>query len=452
MNEVTVQDMMLAREQRAQHQKQLLEKGSCCLSFTMNIAGPIKRSHWIDKSFEEGLTWIKNQLTAQHMVIKDCIITQSKTGCEALLLMDADPIQVKKMMIELEDQSEFTRLFDLDVLHSQGESLSRTSLNHPQRRCLLCNLPAHECARNRTHTIAELSTKTQQIMCNYFEEKWIQTLAVSAVEALLMEVSITPKPGLIDQNDSGSHKDMDYFTFIASASALTYSFADFVKTGIRCAAKNPKDRLAALRCVGREAEAVMLKATKGVNTHKGSIFTLGLLLGALGSVFNHHDSIPLRKIQAEIQAMIQSEEEQRTPPLTHGQQCFERYHVKGVMEEARQGYPHLFELALPLFQQLRKTMSINEAGAITLLHLISQVEDTNMIYRSDYSTMIRYQRELSQFLKKKNSTEMLLQKARMLNDEFIHHQISPGGCADLLASTLFLDLILTKMPDQIKTS
>ena len=93
---------------------------------------------------------------------------------------------------------------------------------------------------------------------------------------------MTPKPGLIDLLNSGSHRDMDMYSFLASAASLYPYFAECVKIGRETADRPAPETFAALRCPGKLAEAGMLRATGGVNTHKGAIFTLGVICGALG--------------------------------------------------------------------------------------------------------------------------------------------------------------------------
>ena len=108
----------------------------------------------------------------------------------------------------------------MDVLDQEGKSVSRTSMSFPQRRCLVCGKDAKLCARSRAHSVEELQSRIAMLIDAYFRDKEADRFASCACRALLYEASVTPKPGLVDRCNSGSHTDMDFFTFSDSVSAL----------------------------------------------------------------------------------------------------------------------------------------------------------------------------------------------------------------------------------------
>ena len=130
--------------------------------------------------------------------------------------------------------------------------------------------------------MAQLQEKTQAVLAAAIREADSKTIARLACQALLYEVATTPKPGLVDRANSGSHRDMDFFTFQASAAALWPYFARCAEIGMDTHSLPPEETFSRLRTPGKLAEGDMLRATAGVNTHKGAIFSMGILCGALG--------------------------------------------------------------------------------------------------------------------------------------------------------------------------
>ena len=148
-----------------------------------------------------------------------------------IFLLDADALAVKAVTVELEDHAPVGRLFDMDVLCPDGRKVDRQELGREGRKCLICGGMAQACARSRTHAVPELQEKTRKILEDALLREDCQTAARLASQALLYEVAATPKPGLVDRENSGSHRDMDFFTFQASAAALFPYFSQCVKIG-----------------------------------------------------------------------------------------------------------------------------------------------------------------------------------------------------------------------------
>ena len=331
----------------------------------------------------------------------------------------------------------------MDVLRPDGSKVERQELGLPGRKCLLCGESAQVCARSRKHSVAELQAKTREILQEAVDEWDSREAARLACQALLYEVAITPKPGLVDRENSGSHRDMDFFTFQASAAALQPYFAQCVRIGRQGGA--PEETLRALRLPGKLAEAEMRRATVGVNTHKGAIFSMGILCGALGRLdresWGNPDRI-LDECAAMAKGIVSEDYRDLTPETakTAGQKLYLRYGITGVRGQAEAGFPAVREAGLPTLEAaLAAGKNINEASCAALLTLLVHTADTNMIHRGGFDGMQQATLEVREILDRENfpSRETL----ESLDKRFIEKNLSPGGSADLLALTLFLHFL-----------
>ena len=441
--EVSLTEMLEAREKRAWQQRELLRRGRTMICFTMNIAGPIKNSPLIGSGYDLGKRLLLGQLDVAGVAVSDFEEVREKTGNECILLVDAEPLTVKAITAELEDHAPIGRLFDMDVLRPDGSKVERQELGLPGRKCLLCGESAQVCARSRKHSVAELQAKTREILQEAVDEWDSREAARLACQALLYEVAITPKPGLVDRENSGSHRDMDFFTFQASAAALQPYFAQCVRIGRQGGA--PEETLRALRLPGKLAEAEMRRATVGVNTHKGAIFSMGILCGALGRLdresWGNPDRI-LDECAAMAKGIVSEDYRDLTPETakTAGQKLYLRYGITGVRGQAEAGFPAVREAGLPTLEAaLAAGKNINEASCAALLALLVHTADTNMIHRGGFDGMQQATLEVREILDRDNfpSRETL----ESLDKRFIEKNLSPGGSADLLALTLFLHFL-----------
>ena len=211
---VELPKMLDARERRQFVQQKLLSEHQLPLiSFTLNIVGPIKVFPLAIRTFEEGLSMIRTQCMAWKLPIIEEKRIEDITGYEAFLVIDSDAKTVKEILCRLEERTPLGRLFDLDVLSPDGTKISRTDFHMPPRKCLLCNQDAFVCSRSRTHSVDEILTRECEIMEDYFHHQYAHQISSLAMASLLYEVAATPKPGLVDRDNSGSHKDMDFYTF-----------------------------------------------------------------------------------------------------------------------------------------------------------------------------------------------------------------------------------------------
>lgn len=434
--EVTLLEILQAREQRVARQKDFLEKGHPVVSFSMNIAGPVKKTPATQRAFFYGVGLLRENLP----ILEEELVLEH-TGCEGLFSVAAEPEKIKELCTKLEEQTPIGRLFDMDVLTADGEKLTRKV----QRGCLVCGRPGRECAATRAHSVEDLQAATYRLIWEHFAEADSRIIGKAAVNALIYEVQTTPKPGLVDKNNNGSHKDMDLPLFISSAKSLENYFVSAVKIGMET--PDIPECFSRLRQAGLQAEKTMFAATGGVNTHKGAIFTLGLLCGSIGSLwqvdspFAGVDAVLERAKVLCADALGQDFEKE---PSSYGERLYRQTGIAGIRGEAMNGFPNL-QMALQVFEKcLAQGYSKNDAGVITLLHLIAGVEDTNLYHRGGA--------EGAAFAKK--AAEKLLQNPDMtavaeLDRVFIERNLSPGGSADLLAAARFLHFLSVDNLDRL---
>ena len=425
--EVTVLDILNARDRRVEKQKELLQKyGKPLICFTMNIPGPVKVSPEIEAAFRIG-----HMMLLQFPVIHH-ENTSAYTGFESFYVIDdADAEAVKSACCNIEEQSPYGRLYDMDVLTPDGQKLSR---NTP-RKCLICDNDAAICGRSRAHSVEELQAATSAIL----QDSIVKLLMRTAGNSLLNEVLTTPKPGLVDQVNSGSHQDMTLSTFIDSANALMDYFTRCAEVALQESA--PQVLFRQLRPLGMEAEKEMLKATGGVNTHKGAIFTMGIAAAAAARCFPDTRPETVLNYCAEMtKGLVQQDFGSITTPKTAGERLYVEHGITGIRGQAEQGFPAVLQVGLPVLQEgLKRGLSLNDAGCAVLLHLLAVTDDTNMVSRSDVATLREIQSRLQVLLASDPYPDLSI--IEELDREFIERNLSPGGSADLLALTYFLHFL-----------
>lgn len=163
--------MLTARERRAETQQKLLNKyQQPLISFTLNIPGPIKVFPGVPEAFEEGCRRVETLLVREQLPIAEQLETRTKTGCEKLYSVAASAAALKAHMVSLEEQDVLGRLFDIDVLDANGRQMGRTDIGAAPRRCLICEAPAHACARSRQHSVEELIHEIQRTLYTAFSQ------------------------------------------------------------------------------------------------------------------------------------------------------------------------------------------------------------------------------------------------------------------------------------------
>lgn len=435
MPEVTLSQVLEAREKRVELQKRLIQAYQTSLiCFTMNIAGPEKTTPLIERAFYEGVDLLTERFFECTVYTRaDSLVT----GCEAMLCVSMDAKQVKDICAAIEDSHPLGRLFDMDVISADGEKLSRKDM----RGCIVCGKKGRECAAGRRHSVAELQQVTNRIILDYFFCKDAAYFENLAYESLLEEVYTTPKAGLVDRCNNGSHADMDVALFEKSALVLKPYFRQCFEIGSKTCDLPAEKTFVFLRKAGIEAEKTMFAATGGINTHKGAIFSFGVLCGAVGRLW----SAEKKGIQVEDLLVVCShmtkrmmqEEFVHLDTSTAGGRLYRAYNLTGIRGEVASGFQSVKNISLPVFQRaLEKGFSRNDSGAIALVHLIARVEDTT-IYNRGGKNGANFAKESAGELLKRTDFPTTLDIQR-LDQRFIARNLSAGGCADLLAVTYFL--------------
>lgn len=408
MREVSLQEILDAREARAASQQRLLEQYHApLLGVNLNIAGPVKRTALSDLAFRAAMEALKKRL-GDAILHKEQV--EAPTGLEAILVCNLPAAELKRLALELEAANPVGRLYDLDVIGTDGVKLSRET----PRPCLVCGGPAGPCARSRAHGLPAIQSATQSLLRSFAADY----LAGLGVQALLDEVSVTPKPGLVDRRNSGAHQDMDLPMFCRSAESLRPYFRRAVELGMEEA-----DCMPALQAAGIEAEQIMLQATGGVNTHKGAVYAFGLTLAALGGVLTRGGDI-FEAVSTLARAGLPPDMD------THGSRARTLYGAAGARGEALAGFPHA----------RRACSLLHDCGGDpfpALLALLAGTEDTNLLHRGGPEGLRFVQREAAAILA--GPEEEYVPRLEALDDACIARRLSPGGCADLLALALLLD-------------
>ncbi len=400
---VTLEDILRARDTRANAQRRLLQAHRLPLvSFTMNIAGPVKSSPLIELAFDAGLAALYGTL-GQPVTAE---IIRPATGCEALLVYDRPAAALKAACLTLETTVPIGRLYDLDVLDTDGSKLSRPE----PRACLICGRPVTVCSRSRAHGLDAIVGRTHEILADFAAGY----LAGLAAKALTEEVCLTPKPGLVDERNNGAHSDMDLPLFLRSIDVLTPYFRQITALSLSGA------DAAALQAAGLEAEAAMFRTTGGVNTHKGALFSFSVLLSSLGRCLRLGGDV-FDRSAALTAALL-------PPQGTNGSAVALRHQVGGARAEALAGFPTARQAAVLL--QTHDPLT-------ALLWLMAHTEDTNLYHRGGAEGATFVKEQAAAILAAPPEQRVTLTQA--LDDALIDRWLSPGGSADLLALALFLN-------------
>lgn len=280
--------------------------------------------------------------------------------------------------------------------------------------------------------------------------KLIQTVSHAALRALLYEVALTPKPGLVDKNNNGSHQDMDFYTFIDSSLALAPFFTEYAQTGYTYKDDKLSGLFSLLRQTGIEAERAMFEATGGVNTHKGANFSLALILGATTfflkesqaslplSLENVHSILTIiqRMVEKPLRADFKAIENKPPHQWTHGERLYIEQGIKGVRGEALNGYPILLDVVLPHFQKQKKKPHEQVMLEVFVL-LMAQLEDSNILHRGGVEGWHYVKNRAQSFIEYFNDAEKLRMHLNTFDQELISRFLSPGGAADMMILGLY---------------
>lgn len=332
-----------------------------------------------------------------------------------IYLTDKDK-DVKDEMVKIEEENVLGRFIDIDVFNG-SISNNRGFL----RKCYLCDKPAFVCSRNKEHTMEEITLYIQKNI----EKELVKIVKLMCDEAILEELNLHPKFGLVTPYTNGSHTDMNYELMVNAKNAILDSFVEMFLVGYE---NNDIKKIFALsRQIGIDAEKKMFKATNNINAYKGLIFDLGLIVSALGYKLSHlNQCIDIFEIIKQMTKGITNE--LKCGNETFGKYAYQTYNIGGARLEAENGFPHV-----------QKLIKDNLDNTASLIYLISNIDDTVLLKRCG-----TYQKYLDIKIKFK---ELVISESSIndLNKYCINNNLSFGGAADLLIVTIFLKKINQKI-------
>ena len=265
-------------------------------------------------------------------------------------------------------------------------------------------------------------------------------LARTATQCLSDEARLSPKPGLVDSRGNGAHHDLTLALMEQSAHSLTPTFqALALQSWLRPADIALRQTIGRL---GREGEQAMMAATGGVNTHRGAIWALGLLVSAV-AMLGGEATVPA--VAATAAALAKLPDDAAPKVFSKGLRATHRYRVPGAREEAQQAFPHVLQYALPQLRLSRRNGgSESHARIDALMAIMTSLTDTCVLSRAGMEGLKTMQRGARAVLSAGGSATPKGQQALgVLDRQMLALNASPGGAADLLAATLFLDRIGT---------
>lgn len=447
-------NILAAREKRACLRRQCVAVGQGALSLSLNIPGYPKCTSMFSACFDLLLVELKGFMLAHRVMLEvpQEIVLRDEAGDFYLVPVKTVPTfsKIKAVCEDFEATNPLGRIVDVDLTDQQGNPVS----SHKLKRCFLCDNPAIVCMREQTHSYQTLRehilTQMQRYLDDHRKQQICKQLAALALKAMLYEISLSPKPGLVNRFDCGAHRDMDYFTFLNSSASIAGYFEELALSGYTFQADDLRDALPLIRQTGLKMEAAMFCETGGVNTHKGLIFLLGISLFTTAYLFARYAEFQerqFRKVLASICHNLVQQELFTFPHRehTHGIVCFREYgkFYGGARKEAQEGFPSVFEYGLPEFRARLAAVEgplpgsqMNDALTSTLLRLMSVVNDTNILYRKNLGTLHQVKQMAQVVLNAKNHEEKSGRYAALI-EYCRREQVSPGGSADLLAVTVF---------------
>lgn len=278
-------------------------------------------------------------------------------------------------------------------------------------------------------------------MAVLIDDKVCLKLSEFAVEAMLYEASCYPSFGLVSPISNGSHKDMNFFTFIDSSVVLYPYILKFAKKSF-CSDK-PETIFKNIRRIGMFAEKAMLKKTGNVNTHKGMIFSMGLCVSAAAkALYEGYDFSNIKNIIKEMTYGIVEKElyqiSKGNEEKTNGEKVYEKYGHTGLRGEAEKGFPIIFNVALDVYEAC-DDLNENDRLIQTLITIMQYAEDSTILYRHNLEVLKEVQ-GLSKYIIEMGGiySEKGRKNIVSISEQFEERNISPGGSADLLACTVFL--------------
>jgi len=407
-----------AREKRASLLSMMLSKGyDAVLSIRANIPGHQKNTpeaYIIVRYFEYFLREKIGFIHHERL--------EGEDGPYVFAAVETDEIKVlKQKLVQIEDELPLGRLVDLDVWTIEG-SLSRSDLGIKPRKCYLCDRDAHFCVRNRKHALDDVLAFIKHTVKAHL----VMDMQQMAKDAMMRELNLEDKFGLVTPTNSGSHHDMTYDLMIQAQDIILPYLAKLFELG--GSGLEHYQLMDLGRPIGVEAENAMFEVTHGVNCYKGLIFILGLVMLSSGYVLSHHHDFNHLFLTIQLLAKPLLDDFEKRP-ISFGEKAYHEHQIMGARGEAALGLPSVHH-ALRIMDQRPLTDDLLRE---ILQLLIRSTDDTVLLKRAG---------SFEKYLTIKKKIALLdvhdLVAVRQFTQEAIDEKISFGGSADLLIATLFM--------------
>jgi holo-ACP synthase/triphosphoribosyl-dephospho-CoA synthase len=446
-------EILNARDERVKKQRELIEKyKKPLISYTLNIAGSIKRSPLFDVIFDEGLHLIQSEIE-NSLLFKE--IKRESTGNIAYLVVDDKIVTLKKKMVEIEKHSHVARLYDIDVIKLDFKPFSRKEIGIDERCCIICKRPYMECRINKSHSIDEVMSTTQNIV----KEEFAKVISNIASYCLIAELSTTPKPGLVDRMNNGSHCDMNYELFLKSINSITPYLKEEYLASLKIKDKN--ELFMQMKNIGLMAENAMMIATNGINTHKGAFFSLSNIGCGICYLLANDEELTDKNIRLFVTEFSLWAQDHNVNHNSNGYKVREVNRTFGIYYEAIKGYSSIFDCCdkylnafkdekykyvshlynYEKFDYFSFNKIIEEQSLRIFCTLLSCVDDSNIIHRGGLDALCDMHKQFKELDDENIGISDLKSTLYKFDLLFIEANLSPGGTADLLSIALFIMLL-----------
>ncbi len=386
----------------------------------------------LDKYYDDFLVeyfylYLKNEFK----VIGDKFVYDNDGSYFFLHLDSNDPFLLKQKTVKIEETHPLGRLIDIDVYHNSQKSIRREDAGLKLRRkCFICDRDSYQCRWEKTHTDLEYSTYIQTIILNFLKGK-VQELSL---KAMIYELDLEPKFGLVTKTSQGSHPDMDYNLMKKSAYFLSSKLKDYVTLGFET--KLSDNLYPDIKNLGKKNEKELLENAGGINTYKGLHFLLGYTVTAFGFICSYNVKLKDRyrglidKIKISGQPLFF---EFLGEPKTTGEKLFKSYGILGARGEVFYG----LRTAQRALRVLEKYGNLsNEALTMALIEIVRSTTDTVLFARAKTEESYHHFKDLITSIKVYDETRI-----KEVTEECIKNNISIGGSADILVVAIFLYLL-----------
>ena len=417
-------DILNARELKSNHIKELMNefKGKTIVIMKANVPG-------VNKNPKNMVFICRYHCELMNKTFGNKIVEskqiKSLDGDYMYYVINDSGNVVKEKTILIEEQKQLGRLIDIDVFNEYA--ITREDLECEMRKCLICDNYAHICSRSKAHSDLEVFNKITKIINEFLTELILN----KTISSIYNELDLYPKFGLVSRQDSGCHSDMDSNTFVDSIFAIKPYLKEFILYGI-----NDTDNPLKLQEIGFKAEKAMFKATANVNTHKGLIFALGVFLPALTKTILKQKNIEyIKKEIKHISEVVIGDYYENIglkENITHGDSIYLSHNLKGLRGEALKGLDIVFNI--PSFKDEPSISRYHEY----LINLMSKLDDTTIIHKTNIETLEEVKTTFSNLIKKGGYSSNI-ELIQNISDDYKKRNISPGGSADLLVVKMIFE-------------